>query len=171
MAKKTISEDLINKALEYRALTLEKYKITIEELESRRQTLIDSADTKAQKQELKACSEMISQIRKDIENMQSISDEMFVDVVLEKGLLLNVSQAFDKEKIEKRESSFVSSEQALDIALKRQERKNLYRKMSIEELLEIVMGNEKLEIEILKAKIAHNKKRLSEMFGAEPSSK
>ena len=171
MAKKIIGEDLKKKALEYRALALEKYKTTIEELESRRQTLIDNAETKAQKQELRTCSEMISQIKKDIENMQAIPEDMFVDVILEKGLLLNVIQAFDKEKIEKRESAFVSSEQASEIAQKRQERKILYRKMSIEELLDVVMGNEKLEIEILKTKIAQNKKRLGEMFGAEPSSK
>ena len=170
MAKQIINEELNKKALEYRELTFEKYNQTIAELESRKQALLLEPSSKKQKQELKSCEEMISRFRKDVENIRAVSEEMFVQVVLDRGLLLNVIDAFDQGKIEKREASVIPAERALEIAEQRKTRKSKYRKMSIEELLDVVMDNERLEIELLKIKIAQGQTLLTEMSGTAPSS-
>ena len=171
MAKKVVSEDMRKKALEYRALTLEKFKATIQELETRKEALLDGVSSKAQQKEIRDCYELISQIKEEVKNVSAIPDDMFVNVVSDRDLLLNVLFAFDQSKIEQRESHLISQERAAEIAAKRQERKKTCRKMSVEELLDLVMDNERLETEILRIKIAHNQKSLQETFGAVPSSR
>ena len=170
MTKQIISENLKKKALEYRELPFEKYNQTIKELEARKQFLLTEPSSKAQKQNLKKCVEMISQFKTDVENMKVVSEEMFINVVLDKGLLLNVIDAFDQGKIEKREAGVIPAERAFEIAEQRKTRRSKYRKMSIEELLGVVMDNERLEIELMKIKIAQNQSKLAEMSGSAPSS-
>lgn len=157
---KNINEETRKKALEYRALTFEKYNQTIKELEARKKALIASEDSKEQRHAIKSCNESIAQIKFEIENINAIPEDMFLKVVLERDLLLNVIFAFDQGKIEKREAHLISSEKAAEIEMKRQERKKTCRKMSIEELLDEVMSNEKLEIEILKLKTAQYQRSL-----------
>ena len=170
MAKQIINEELKKKALEYRELTFEKYNQTIAELESRKQALLLEPSSKKQKQELKSCEEMISRFRTDVENIKAISEEMFVQVVLDRELLLNVITAFDQGKIEKRESSVIPVEKALEIAEQRKTRKSKYRKMSIDELLDVVMDNERLEIELLRIKEKYNLSKGDKAQTAEPAS-
>ena len=170
MAKQIINEELKKKALEYRELTFEKYNQTIAELESRKQALLLESSSKEQKQELKSCEEMISRFRTDVENIKAISQEMFVQVVLDRELLLNVITAFDQGKIEKRESSVIPVEKALEIAEQRKTRKSKYRKMSIDELLDVVMDNERLEIELLRIKEKYNLSKGDKAQNAEPAS-
>ncbi len=172
MAKKIISEDARKKALEYRALTFEKYNNEVEELEAKKQLLIVMDDSKQQRKEIKACCDRIAQIKLEVENIGAIPEDMFLKVILERDLLLNVIFAFDQGKIEKREAHLISSEKAEEIEMKRQERKKTCRKMSVEELLDEVISNEKLEIEILKIKTAHHQRtKLVEEQRVQPSSR
>lgn len=158
MAKKENSEALRKLALQYRSLTLEKYKLTINELETR----LKAMSGYAKNGEVSNCNALLRQFRADYENFNVLSEEMFVNVVLNHGLLVNVIKAFDKSAIDERDSHLLSTDKALDIALQRQERQGKLHKMSIEELLKIAINNEELEIELLKIKIDYNKKTLGD---------
>ncbi len=170
MANKVINESVRSKALEYRTLNIEKYKQLVAELETRLEVLKAMTASKAQKREIQICTESLAQAKTDYKNVLKLSEEIFVKVVSERGLMLNVVNNFDSGKIERRESHVLSPEKAEEIVAQREARKSLYKKMSLEELLDVAMSNEQLEIEILKTKIALNQKGLSEQ-GSEPSSR
>lgn len=169
MANIVISEELIKKALKYKALNVQKYQETVQELMTRREMLRANAQSKKNIEALIYCEELLSRASADLKNVSAVSDEMFIKVVMERSLLLNVVRAFDNEKIERRASEVFSEERVKEIVAKRDARKPLYKKMSLEELLDVAMENESLEIEILKAKILANKKGSGE--GPEPSSR
>ena len=171
MAKQVISESLKQKALEYRKLTIEKYEHTIKELETRIEILRDVADSEQIINEIKVCQKMLAQFKADLENVKVISEKMFVDVVLDRELLLNVLNAFDKNKQKQTEKASPEKGSGNQGSLERKQRKSALSKMSVEELLDEVMSNERFEIEFLKLKVAENQRMLTDMFGVEPSSK
>lgn len=168
MANKVISEDLKRKALAYKDLNIEKYQMKLAELKTRREALRANAQSKKAIQALVQCDELVKDATKELTSVIAVSDEMFVKVVLERSLLLNVIRAFDSGKIEKTAAEVLPEERVKEIIAQREERKSSYKQMSIEELLDVVMENERLEIEIFRAKALKNKKN-SGSQGSEPA--
>ena len=157
MAKQNFSEDLIALALQYREVTLEKYSLLIQELQSQRPSLEAISDKIKRLKELKKCDDKINQTKEMYENFKTIAPETFVKTVLVRDLLINVIKNFDKGEIEKRENELITGDLAKDIANDRQARKGQYKNMTLEQLLTTAIGNEQLESEILKVKIYNNK--------------
>lgn len=158
MPKKiSASEELRKKALEYRALTIEKYKYAIQELEKRLELFSFYGRLESQKKEQQNCERMLKQYRKDFENFTSIPEEMCASVLLDSPLLIGVICAYEKEK----NRNELKQKSLLERMSDSTRRVTELSAKPLEELLSIAMENDRLEIEELKLKIADHEKRLN----------